>query len=775
MQPAVQSVAATSWGAVVATALSWICAAILTAATGYLVYDLPFARPWVAAALIACFVWQLRAPDAWLLYLPALLPVFDLTLWSGRLYITEFDLLILTTAAAHFWRAPPGHQFPNLRNRGGIIIGLLILSYTISLVIGALPLPSPDANELGSYYSHYNALRVAKAFVWALLLLAPLQWRLSRDAVKTGSLFVIGTSIGLILVGVVVLWERSVLLEIARSHNLYADRYAILGALLDFTNLYRATALFSELHTGGEAIDTYFSLASPIAAAGVLMLRRPVLRLVCLAGLSLGTYAVAATFSRGLYLAFGSAIITVLVVSIIAAGRSVLPGRFAAIRTIAAIILAIGVYVIAFDHGGFTGLLYAVMFGGAALAVAHFIGRRSPGWTVVALAVLASCGTYAIWHAFAFSRYNTDDAETLRLWAGACGAALVVAAALLGGRIIPRESRAFAAIAFVCLGFVSGIGIPATVGYLMRERFSTAAEDSQTRREHWEEALQLMGPDRKDYLLGLGLGSFPRVYFLRGEGPEPKASYFYRRDATRAWLTLGPGDFNLTQKIPIKPATGYALSLLIRATVPGSGLVVKICPKLILFSDRYTPDCKEFDLRLGETGKWIPFHYAFDSGKLGQDSVFYWPTTLMLSYGGDSTIDITDITLSSGEGNVVANGDFASGGDRWILISDFAHLAWHVKDLYVAVFFDSGAVGLAIFVVALLAAFWNAARTVRQRGAIGVGLVGALVGFVVIGFVGSLLDNPRPASLFFLVLFWALQPVYTSVAIRARNAASMKK
>jgi hypothetical protein len=29
------------------------------------------------------------------------------------------------------------------------------------------------------------------------------------------------------------------------------------------------------------------------------------------------------------------------------------------------------------------------------------------------------------------------------------------------------------------------------------------------------------------------------------------------------------------------------------------------------------------------------------------------------------------------------------------------------------------------------------------------------------GFVGSLLDNPRPAFLFFVILFWALQAAPT--------------
>jgi hypothetical protein len=162
-------------------------AVLLFALIAYFVYELPFARPYVAAALVACCIAQWRYPDAWLVYVPALLPIFDLTLWSGRLYINEFDLLIVATAAVHFGQVPSGHRSPSLKNNGGIFIVLLILSYLASLWIGAWPLGMPDANQLGSYLSHYNALRVTKSIAWALLLLGSLQWRLSVDAVKAAN------------------------------------------------------------------------------------------------------------------------------------------------------------------------------------------------------------------------------------------------------------------------------------------------------------------------------------------------------------------------------------------------------------------------------------------------------------------------------------------------------------------------------------------------------------------------------------------------------------
>ena len=228
-------------------------AVFLLAVVAYFTYELPVARAYVAAALALCFIVQVALPSAWLVFVPTLLPVFDLTLWSGRLYVTEFDLLIVATAAAHYLRAPSGFRFPRLRGNGGTIIVLLVLSYLVSLWIGATPLPSPDVNQLGSYLSHYNAFRVSKSIAWALLLLSALQWRLAVDAAKTAALFAVGVAGGLILVGLVVMWERGVFLAIAQN-GLYAGGYAIMAALHEVTQTIHAKVIVCWTKSGSTAM-----------------------------------------------------------------------------------------------------------------------------------------------------------------------------------------------------------------------------------------------------------------------------------------------------------------------------------------------------------------------------------------------------------------------------------------------------------------------------------------------------------------------------------------
>jgi hypothetical protein len=119
--------------------------------------------------LYAVILW--RKPALGFLILPALLPMLDLTPWSGRFFFDEFDLLILTTLSVLWVRPMEGHQSKS-KPRMLIwvpLIGFLVL-LVVSLLIGLWPFPAIDVNAFSQYYSPYNALRIAKGFFWAVLL-----------------------------------------------------------------------------------------------------------------------------------------------------------------------------------------------------------------------------------------------------------------------------------------------------------------------------------------------------------------------------------------------------------------------------------------------------------------------------------------------------------------------------------------------------------------------------------------------------------------------------
>lgn len=213
--------------------------------------DFPYARlPLaLAATLYVALLWW--KPGAWLLLPPIALPLLDLAPWSGRLLFDEFDLFMLLTVAAGFWRRRVGR-----RKRPDFFLlfatGLFGASYLLGTVIGLLP-PGPlDANAINGYWSGYNGLRLAKGLLWALAFAYLLQ-RNERDpqAALLGR-FVPGMWLGLLGVCLIGLRERWQ----------FSD-------LFDFTQTYRIVSTFSSMHTGGGYIEAYLVASIPFLWLGM--------------------------------------------------------------------------------------------------------------------------------------------------------------------------------------------------------------------------------------------------------------------------------------------------------------------------------------------------------------------------------------------------------------------------------------------------------------------------------------------------------------------------
>ncbi|QPK63662.1 VanZ family protein [Methylomonas sp. LL1] len=236
----------------------------------------------LALALLAYAYALLQKPLIGFFVLPALLPLLDLAPWSGRFFFDEFDLLILSTLSMWLIRpvAEP-RQMPGIRIAGFFCMGLFLLSLGVSLMIGLMPLPSIDANAFSNYYSNFNALRIAKGFLWGLLLMPYLNRILpgspGRDYFSSG-----------LLIGLVGLAIFSII-----------ERWVFPG-LFDFSTDYRINGLFSTMHTGGGHIESYLALTMPFIASLFFSDKHPLLARVgggVLFVLSL--YTLLMTFSRG--------------------------------------------------------------------------------------------------------------------------------------------------------------------------------------------------------------------------------------------------------------------------------------------------------------------------------------------------------------------------------------------------------------------------------------------------------------------------------------------
>lgn len=245
----------------------------------------PLEPVWLAIGLTfyALLLW--RYPSVWLVVVPALLPILDLTFWSGRFFFNEFDIVILLTIAIVWWRLPLITSEQILFPRTGFIIGIVVLTQLISTAIGLFP-PAPlDANAFSNYYSTYNSLRVSKGFWWALFLL-PLLRQEVRQGTSVNHLFSIGMLIGLAGTSFIIAWER-----------------VIFSGLFNFNLDYRVTALFSGMHTGGAFIDGYLATALPFVITCFLS-GGFIINLTGIGIFSAALYGILVTFSRVDYLSF---------------------------------------------------------------------------------------------------------------------------------------------------------------------------------------------------------------------------------------------------------------------------------------------------------------------------------------------------------------------------------------------------------------------------------------------------------------------------------------
>ncbi|BBP05643.1 hypothetical protein TPL01_17880 [Sulfuriferula plumbiphila] len=250
------------------------------------VWRYPLGSLWLAGALLAYAVLLRRWPQAWLVALPAMLPVLDLAPFSGRFFFDEFDCLILATFAVVGWRRRGGRLAWRLSAAAWLLLALFTLSVAAAALIGAYPFPALDANSFSNYYSPYNALRVAKGLLWLLLLLPLLRLELDQDAARSQRLLTLGMTLGVLAAGISVLWER-----------------AAFTGLLNFSSDYRVVGMFSGMHTGGAYIEGYFATALPFVAWWALYSRGTLARWFGMGVFALGVYALMVTFARGGYIA----------------------------------------------------------------------------------------------------------------------------------------------------------------------------------------------------------------------------------------------------------------------------------------------------------------------------------------------------------------------------------------------------------------------------------------------------------------------------------------
>jgi len=137
-----------------------------------------------------------------------------------------------------------------------------------------------------------------------------------------------------------------------------------------------------------------------------------------------------------------------------------------------------------------------------------------------------------------------------------------------------------------------------------------------------------------------------------------------------------------------------------------------------------------------------------------------------------STIEIGHIRMLDPQGHdILANGDFSQGTERWYFADD-VHLMRRIKDQYFMSLFEGGALGLASFVLIAGTALTGAVRAIARGDQMAAAVVAALVAFLFSGVFDYLLEVPRLAALFYLIVFCGLTMMQTPMYGPAASAIS---
>ena len=328
--------------------------------------------------------------------------------------------------------------------------------------------------------------------------------------------------------------------------------------------------------------------------------------------------------------------------------------------------------------------------------------------------------------------------------------------------------------AIVMIMAALAVALPIALGPYAMSRFSTLDKDMETRIRHWKGAINMMDDNLSSQLLGMGLGTFPRTYLTRNtDGTRPTTFGFIEEDGN-TFLRLGSGELlYFTQRISIKPDTTYRLRLDLRSKGRDPALTIPICEKFILHSF----ECHWISVETRHSNsQWMTRDIEFNSGKVGMPLGRFGlnrPTQFAIFNPSSNTVvDVDNIHFLDARGeNLLANGNFDRGMDRWFFSTD-SHLAWHPKNLFVQIFFEQGIVGLSIFIIVTAIALYRSGRALWTGNITALAIFASLASFLSVGFFDSLFDDPRMSLLYFVIATLAISTNFQSKKADMSNILS---
>lgn len=239
----------------------------------------------VAALLMAATALVWWRPVALLGVVVAALPLLNLSLWSGREYVDEFDVLVLLCLAAALCSHSRVERLP-FPDRSLSVLMAAVLACTFFAAVAAwAPWNTAALMGVDGPLSPWMSLRLFKGVLWA----GALYWVVRRQhsaGLPVPQSLAAGMVMGLVGVVAVVVWERVTFVGV-----------------LDTETPYRVAGPVLPMRLGGAYLDVFLVAGYAFAWTGLLSARSTAWRALCALAALGGTYAIAVTFTRTTYVA----------------------------------------------------------------------------------------------------------------------------------------------------------------------------------------------------------------------------------------------------------------------------------------------------------------------------------------------------------------------------------------------------------------------------------------------------------------------------------------
>lgn len=315
------------------------------------------------------------------------------------------------------------------------------------------------------------------------------------------------------------------------------------------------------------------------------------------------------------------------------------------------------------------------------------------------------------------------------------------------------------------VGVVAGVAIllVAIFGtYYSATRMARVTEDFSERRVHWGHSMAFVQTPLES-VLGIGVGRFPDKYFWNVPEALFPGSYRIETEGSESFLRLsGPrigldyaGSFRVSQRMVADILPPLRVSFRARSRESIASVFVEVCHKLLL----YSRGCTETVIRVPRGDDWSAHELTLpgDDVPAGR-SAWSGPNVFSIINGTRAQVlDIDGISVTDARGQeLLANREFVAGTQRWFFSSDHHHLPWHAKNLWLHYYVEQGWIGLFAFLALSVGACVRLALGNARCHPLAIPVLAGLIGFQVVGVFDSLVDAPRLALPFFLLIFLAL-------------------